>query len=295
MSTYYETELCHHGVKSQKWGVWNKETRARYTSSSSESTVNKVLASSNKKYASLDGTSSYGKVKKKQGVYIPKGSELARMTGVEREKSTKGAAYYAINKQDANKYKRINLQKQLIAEKTGKNMNEWGGRYQTKSVLKEDLLAPTKDDARKALGEVLKDKDAQKAMINAMNNQANGRFHMNTKVKQIRTEADIRRAGRTGKASNQLLNRLSNVSGEGRNAAIKEMNKSQGLKTESIRDEFYNNLTKKGYNAILDYNDMGKVSSAPIIVINKNKTVYTAAGKDIVKEYHDRKVKDLIA
>lgn len=40
---------------------------------------------------------------------------------------------------------------------------------------------------------------------------------------------------------------------------------------------------------------MGKVSSVPIIVINKNKTVYTAAGKDIVKEYHDQKVKDITA
>lgn len=283
----YSNELYHHGVKGMRWGVWNSDTRQRYASSSNTQHLGK-------KYATVKGSNKYGHVGKKQGVYIQKGSELARMTGTEREKTTNGSAYYAIIKQDADKYKRINLGKQLIAEATGKNINEWGGRYQSRSLLKEDLVAPTKKEARQILGKTLKTKDAQKAMLNAMNNQAEGRGHHQSSHKIRQTERQIKIASKTGVASNELLNRLSNVSGEGRNAAIKEVNKSQGLKTSSIRDDFYKNLNKKGYNAILDYNDMGKVSKAPIIVLNKQQTVYVAAGEDIVKQYHSRRINEII-
>lgn len=281
-----EPSLEHHGIKGQKWGIWNTETALRYSGG-------KRSNSALKGRSDIDEYGGSSQIKKRvdanKGVHIQAGSQISRMTGHERE-INKGAAYYAITKQDADKYKSINLKKQLFAEKTGINVNEWGGKYQSNSKLKEDIWAPSKEEVKKTLGNILSDPDAKKAMMNAMNNQAEGRFHSNSAIKKKVTSMQINKAGKTGVASDKLVERLSNVSGEGRNAQIKAANANEGLKTISIRDDLYKSLSEKGYNAILDYNDMGKVSDAPLIVFNRQNSIYNAAGKDIVKEYRDYKL-----
>lgn len=275
--------LAHYGVDGMRWGVWNEETAHRYGMGNSSSPSQRPR-SEKYDFKEVDGSDKKFKMDKDSGIHMKAGSQISRMQSSAGER--KGEAFYAITKQDADKYRAVNKAQALATKAGGKSW--WGGQYQSNSILKTDLWAPSRETTKTALGEVLKDKNNREAFKNAMTAQKEmerlGIKGHQSKLDKFIVGAKVDKAALTGKADDRLIQRLSNVSGYTMNERIKAANEAAGLGNISVRDELWKNLSKQGYNAIIDYNDKdtGFHTNTPIIVFNRQAAAHVKLGEDVL-------------
>ena len=55
--------------------------------------------------------------------------------------------------------------------------------------------------------------------------------------------------------------------------------------SEALRQKYFSELNKKGYNAIIDDGDAGVISNSPIIVFDRGKSLEVVKINEVNREY----------
>lgn len=97
----YGGSLTHHGIPGMKWGVWNEDTKARYTGGKRKREKKSLTDEQKKKLDKLDATLAKLTVAAAVGIYVAKNPKLraiaasavkkvGRATALSRQKTVKG-------------------------------------------------------------------------------------------------------------------------------------------------------------------------------------------------------------
>ena len=262
-------ELRHYGVKGQKWGVRRYQYvdgtltpagKKRYGSSSNSSFMNtKVKDLVNTARTQITG---------KQYVdgYLKKGTTFAR---IQTSKEFQNFAFYATYKKtDSDKYMGLfgkNLASRAASEanKAEKKSNATGSEediakakelreksnnmkvYQLKLESTKKLRIPSDENASDITANLLKESDFKDNVLASIKD---------SKEKMLRPQQQL--------LFNQALNALKQepdrMSKSEKVAVYKALNLSltnHNPQEIAAQNRFYGELKKKGYNALLDYND----------------------------------------
>ena len=265
----YETYLYHHGVKGQKWGV----RRYQYADG--------TLTPAGRKRYSSDNSSSLGstavkdlignvatRVTGKQYVdtYLAKGTTFAR---IQTSEVFEQYAFYATyKKQDMDKYlglfgKNLSTRAAYAAKKAKKEANASGSEediakakelrntsdnlkvYQLKISATKKLKIPSDENAGDITANLLKEQKFKNDVIESIND----------------SKAVMRRPAQQllfSQAQTALKKDPSKLSSSDKTSIYKALNLSLTNHNSyeiDAQNRFYSELKKKGYNALLDYND----------------------------------------
>ena len=313
-------ELYHHGVKGQKWGVrryqyadgsLTPEGRKRYQSGQSSSFMNtKVKYLVNSARTQITG---------KQYVdgYLKQGTTFAR---IQTSATFENFAFYATyKKHDMDEYlglfgknltnraygeaRRAEKQAQASgSEEDIRIANELRDKanntkvYQLKLEAVKKLKVPSDENASDITANLLKEPDFKENVIASI---------VDSKEKMKRPSQQIL----FNQAQNALKKDPDKLSSSEKVAVYKALNLSlvnHNAQEIAAQDRFYSELKKKGYNALLDYNDKEYSSyhaKRPMIVFDvesvKLQSVTEANPKVVDKLYTrynaERIAKDSIA
>lgn len=261
-------ELCHHGVKGQKWGV----RKYQYADGS-------LTPAGKKRYGGKNSRSEFADVKYtinsvrtkvtgKQYVdgYLRNGTTLSRIQT--SENFEKFAFYATYKKADSDKYLGLfgkNLLSRAVAEadKAEKAANASGGKadlntakelrdrannikvYQLKIEATRKLKIPSDENASDIVSKLLKENDFRNDLEASI---ADSKEKMRRPAQRILFN----------RAQNALKKDPETMTYSEKVAVYKAFNLSLvNHNAQEIRaqDRFYSELKKKGYNALLDYND----------------------------------------
>jgi hypothetical protein len=259
--------LSHHGIKGQKWGVRRYQYadgtltpagKKRYNNESSElGTRIKELTNSAKT-----------RVTGKQYVdgYISKGTTLARIQTAENFE--KFAFFATYKKHDSDAYmglfgRNLRNRAQVDAKNAEKLASESGRKedidrakelrdkadnikvYQLKLEATKKLKIPSDTNASDITANLLKEDDFRKNLVASIED---------SKQKMIRPTQQIL----FKQAQNALEKDPNKLSSSEKTAVYKAFNLTlvnHNAQEIAAQDRFYGELKKKGYNALLDYND----------------------------------------
>lgn len=267
--------LYHHGIKGQKWGVRRYQYadgtltpagKKRYynTSQSKFDRISKVM---DKRFTEVMNQTKT-RVTGRQYVdgYLKSGTTLARIqTAKEFEKF---AFYATYKKSDTNKYmglfgKNLTSRAASDAKAAEKQANASGSEadlatakalreradnikvYQVKLEAMRKLKIPSDENAGYITSNLLKEAEFKKNVIASIED---------SKVKMKRPTQQVL----FKQAQNALNKDPSKLSSSERIAIYKAFNLSlvnHNKQEIAAQDRFYSELKKKGYNALLDYND----------------------------------------
>ena len=317
------TELYHHGVKGQKWGVRRYQYadgtltpagKKRYNAT----TANKVSSMMNQK-VSYAINSARTKITGKQYVdsYLDKGTTFAR---VQTSSEFENFAFYATyKKQDVDKYLGLfgknltsraakeaeraedisNATGDIVDIKRAKELRDRSDNmkvYQLKIDSTKKLKIPSDENAADITAKLLKEKDFKENVIASIED---------SKEKMKRPQQQIL----FKQAQNALNKEPDKMTASEKVAVYKALNLSlvnHNKQEIAAQDRFYGELKKKGYNALLDYNDKEYSSyhaKRPMIVFDTDsvalKSVAEANPKVVDKLYAkyntERIVKESVA
>lgn len=267
-------ELYHYGVKGQKWGVRRYQYadgtltpagRKRY--SPDKSTADKVSKILNTKVKDIVNTAKT-QVTGRQYVdgYLKQGTTLAR---IQTSKEFENFAFYATyKKEDTDKYlglfgknlsgraEREAVNAEKISNATGNEddiarANELRNRsnsmkiYQLKLEATRKLKIPSDENAADITAKLLKEKQFKDDVIESIRD---------SKEKMRRPQQQIL----FKQAQNALNKNPSKMTDSEKVAVYKALNLSlvnHNAQEISAQNRFYGELKKKGYDALLDYND----------------------------------------
>lgn len=317
-----DLELAHHGVKGQKWGVRRYQYadgtltpagRKRYSSDSSG--FDKLMNTDVKHLVNSAKTQITGK----QYVdgYLKDGTTLAR---IQTSKNFENFAFYATyKKHDVDAYTGLfgkNLMSRANAEaKRAEEAAEASGSkedqlhaqklrdkadnttvYQLKLEATKKLKIPSDDNASDITANLLKEDEFKKNVQASI---------VDSKEKMKRPTQQV--------LFNQALNAIDKdpdkMSSTDKKAIYKALNLSLVNHNEqevAAQNRFYSELKKKGYNALLDYNDKEYSSyhaKRPVIVFDVDSVRFqsvTATNPKVVNKLYrryntERIVKDIPA
>lgn len=312
MVLYYESELCHHGIKGQKWGVrryqyadgtYTPAGRKRYGSTNSN-TVERVTSVMSMRVSEITNRART-QVTGRQYVdtCLSKGTTFAR---IQTSKEFENFAFYATyKKQDMDKYlglfgKNLTTRAQGEARRAEKKSNASGDEtdlatakelrnradnmkvYQLKLEATRKLKVPSDENASDITANLLKDK---KFKENVEASIADSKDKMRRPTQQILFK----------QAQNALNKNPSSLTSSEKVSIYKAFNLSlvnHNPQEVAAQDRFYKELKKKGYNALLDYNDKDYSSyhaKRPMIVFDtdsvKLSSVTTTNPKVVEKMY----------
>lgn len=322
-------ELYHHGIKGQKWGVrryqfsdgsLTPEGTKRYGNKSGSSTnaANRVSRMMNQKvkYA-VNSTRTQITGKQYVDGYLKQGTTLARIqTSQEFEKF---AFYATYKKADTEKYmglfgKNLTSRAKADADKAEKLSNATGDIvdienakllrdrsesmkvYQLKLNSTKKLKVPSDDNAAHITAKLLKEEDFKDNVIASI---------QDSKEKMKRPQQQIL----FKQAQNALSKDPDKMTKSEKVAVYKALNLSlvnHNPQEIAAQNRFYGELKKKGYNALLDYNDKEYSSyhaKRPMIVFDvdsvKLQSVAEASPKVVDKLYRkyntERVLKESVA
>lgn len=318
MVKYYipENYLFHHGIKGQKWGVRRYQYydgtltplgEQRYLiNRKSESTgINKV-----KELSKIDANqlklSVKTRVTGKQYVdgIIKKGTLLKR---IQTTAELEDHAYYATyKKKDNDKYLHLfgkNLKKRAVGyAKNNKQISdderaEYVEKakktkvYQLSIIANKNLRIASDDNLSQITANLLKDFTFKKNLEDSI---------LNAKQSMIRPKQQML----FDKAQKALHKKQSELTVDDRNNIYKALNLTLTFhdKTDlAVQNKFYSELKKKGYGALLDYNDKEYSSykaDRPMIIFDNKSTklnsVSEVTDKEINKKYGTYQIKRLL-
>ena len=269
-------ELYHYGVKGMKWGVrryryadgsLTPAGARRYQNGRNSSRVQRVSSMMSAHVSELTKTAKT-KITGKQYVdtYLAKGTTLSR---IQSQKEFENFAFYATYKKaDSNKYMGLfgkNLTSRAAAEaraaekkakKTGdetdmgnaKTLREKSDNmkiYQLSIKATKRLKVPSDENAGHITANLLKDK---KFKVNVEASIQDSKEKMRRPTQQVLFK----------QAQNALRKDPSKLSTSEKVAIYKALNLSltnHNPQEVAAQNRFYSELKKKGYNALLDYND----------------------------------------
>lgn len=269
-------ELTHHGVKGQKWGIRRYQYadgsltplgRKRRTANSESSSVKKVTSLMNMKVTTLVNDAKT-KITGKQYVdgYLSKGTTFSR---IQTSSNFEKFAFYATYKQaDSDKYMGLfgkNLTSRAAAEankaekqaaasgdnkdlETAKALREKSDNlkvYQVKLKSTKKLKIPSDENAGDITAKLLKENDFKNNVVASI---------QDSKDKMKRPQQQIL----FKQAQNALNKDPDKMTSSEKVAVYKALNLSltnHNAQEIAAQNRFYGELKKKGYNALLDYND----------------------------------------
>ena len=303
-------ELCHHGIKGQKWGVrryqyadgsLTPEGRKRRQSSSQGSSLTTLM----KTKVDYVINSARTQITGKQYVdgYLKQGTTFARIQT--SDTFEKFAFYATYKKHDIDEYMGL-FGKNLIsrakgdarrAEKQAKasgseedinNANVLRDKannikvYQLKLEATKKLKVPSDENASDITAKLLKESEFKDNLASSI---------QDSKEKMKRPSQQIL----FNQAQNALKKEPDKMSSSEKIAVYKAFNLSlvnHNAQEIAAQDRFYSELNKKGYNALLDYNDKEDSSyhaKRPMIVFDvdsvKLRSVTQADPKIVDKLY----------
>lgn len=244
-----EYEIYHHGIKGMKWGVRRFQNKD-----------GSLTAAGKKRYSPEElGRKPVPKgvtVNSDGSITVSKGVGLQRLVNDE-SRPLKDLTYASVLEYDNAKY---------IKYIGGKGFFG-GGRDKVLSMeATEDLKAPSIDEASKIMVDVLaKNPEFRNRFTNTFNNQPVS----DKELEKMRKDP----TGSTAKAWYDELN--------------VQMTFSPDFDPNSpyVQKTFSEALQKKGYNMLRDENDFqSKVSKAPVIILNPEKTLKVTGMSDITDE-----------
>lgn len=240
-----EYQLYHHGIKGQRWGIRRYQNRD-----------GSLTPAGKKRYSPEElGRTPIQKgvsVKSDGSISISKGVSMQRLVS-DKSRPMKGITYASVLEYDNAKY---------IKYIGGKGFFG-GGRNKILSIkANEDLKAPSVDEASKIMVDMLR---------------TNTDFRNNFKNMLGNTVSD-----------KELKRMVDNPTGIDAKAWYDELNVSMTFSPDYdpsapfIQKSFSEALQKKGYNMLRDENDFhNKVSKAPVIILNPEKTLSVVGITDI--------------
>lgn len=269
-------ELKHHGIKGQKWGVRRYQYadgtltptgKQRYRNSNETNTMKRVSRMMNMQVKDVVNTART-QITGKQYVdtYLSQGTTFSR---IQTSKEFEKFAFYATyKKSDSDKYMGLfgkNLTSRAAAEarkaeqvsnasgseediKLAKELREKSDNmkvYQLKLESTRKLKVPSDENAAHITTNLLKEDEFKKNVIASI---------QDSKEKMRRPSQQIL----FKQAENALNKDPSKMSSSERVAVYKALNLSltnHNPQEIAAQNRFYSELKKKGYNALLDYND----------------------------------------
>lgn len=269
-------ELYHHGIKGQKWGVRRYQyadgsvTPAgakRYYTNRNEPTIKRGSFLAGMKATELTNIAKT-KITGKQYVdtYLEKGTTFQR---IQSSKDFENFAFYATyKKSDSDKYiglfgKNLTSRANSSAKQAEKQAKASGREsdlanakalrsysdnmkvYQLKITSTKKLRVPSDENAGYITASLLKDKEFKKNVVASIED---------SKSKMRRVQQQIL----FEQAQNALQKDPAKMSKSEKIAVYKALNLSltnHNSQEVAAQDRFYSELKKKGYNALLDYND----------------------------------------
>lgn len=254
MTAYYldESDLVHYGVKGMKWGV-RKEDRTYSTESKAERKASK------KALAELSGDvgikrlvarpftkEDYDKLDKGKQ-FFEKGSTFRRVSSNSAE-TLSGRKYVSHLPEDSALYRAmLPANDRIIFNFGGRKSYKRGYEIEYKTVQK--LSAPSEKERVDTFIELMSQPTVQ---LPGSNKAITGREYL----------------ARAGYAAE--LKKLSDQ--EAGLRFYKDFN-TTAWTDEPINAAYFNSIKDKGYNAIIDDNDRGYVSKAPMILLDPEGTV----------------------
>lgn len=272
----YDNELQHYGIKGQQWGVRRYQYtdgsltpagKKRYSNYDSSSTADRVsrMMSTKVTYAV---NSARTQITGKQYVdtYLKKGTTFSR---IQTSKEFENFAFYATyKKSDSDKYmglfgKNLTSRANAAAKQAEKAANASGSEkdlatakelreksdnmkiYQVKIDAMKKLKVPSDENAGHITANLLKEKEFKDNVIASI---------QDSKEKMRRPQQQVL----FKQAQNALNKDPSKMTKSEKIVVYKALNLSltnHNPQEIAVQNRFYGELKKKGYNALLDYND----------------------------------------
>lgn len=269
-----ERYLQHHGVKGQKWGVRRYQYadgtltpagRKRYNSNGGKSSGMSVLMSTQVKHI-VNSTRTQITGKQYVDGYLKQGTTFSRIQTAETFE--KFAFYATYKKHDTDEYlglfgKNLRTRAAAEAKRAEKTANASGSEadiskakelrdradsikiYQLKLEATKKLKIPSDENAGDITANLLKESEFKKNVIASIED---------SKEKMLRPSQQIL----FSQAQNALKKDVNKLTSKEKIAIYKALNLSlvnHNAQEIAAQDRFYGELKKKGYNALLDYND----------------------------------------
>ena len=269
-------ELYHHGIKGQRWGVrryqyadgtYTPAGRKRYAVGQNSSKMEQVTATMGMRVKDCINTART-QVTGRQYVdtYLKKGTTFSR---IQTSKEFENFAFYATYKKaDSDKYmglfgKNLTTRANYDAKKAEKQANASGSEedlatatalrdmansmkvYQLKLETVKKLKVPSDENASDITAGLLKETEFKKNLEASI---ADSKEKMRRPTQQVLFK----------QAQNALKKNPVSLSASEKVAIYKALNLSLTNHNEqevAAQNRFYAELSKKGYNALLDYND----------------------------------------
>lgn len=270
----YANELCHYGIKGQKWGVRRYQYadgsltpagQKRYNQDNSNADKFQRLMNTKVKYA-VNHARTIATGRQYVDGYLKQGITLSR---IQTSKEFENFAFYATyKKQDSEKYMGLfgkNLRSRAAREATkaekisnasgsetdiarAKELRERSDNmkvYQVKLEAMQKLKIPSDENASHITANLLKEKQFKDDVIASI---------QDSKEKMRRPQQQIL----FNQAQKALTKEPARMTASEKVAVYKALNLSLTNHNSyeiSAQNRFYSELKKKGYNALLDYND----------------------------------------
>ena len=269
-------ELCHHGIKGQKWGVSRYQFadgsltpsgKKRYKISQNSNSVKRAASLMNMRVDELVNKTKT-KITGNQYVdtYLKKGTKLSR---IQSSKEFENFAFYATyKKQDSDKYMGLfgknlmnrakheakqaeekanasGIESDIEMAKEARNKADNMKVYQLKLSAVKKLKVPSDENAGHITANLLKESEFKKNVEASI---------QDSKEKMRRPTQQLL----FNQAQKALKNDPGKMTSSEKIAVYKALNLSltnHNQQEVAAQNRFYSELKKKGYNALLDYND----------------------------------------